>query len=120
MVKYGETSLASDIWAIGLVAIELYDGHVPLIGTHSPSEAIKLISQYTKPPIERKDRFSVGFRSFLEACLHINPNNRQSTGQLLQHSFLTNTPLSFDIIKRYSATAKRLKNGRRKSTYFPS
>jgi len=109
VVKYGETSLASDIWSIGLVAIELYDGTVPLYGTHSPKEAIAKIAAYSKPPIARKDRFSADFRAFLEACLQISPDARPTAGQLLKHPFLRQSTSHKDAFRRHVAAARRLK-----------
>ena len=109
MVKFGETSLASDIWSLGLLAIELYDGAVPMISNFSPKEATKRIAEYTCAPLPRKNRFSEDFRNFLELCLKINPLERASTEKLLSHKFLQKIETPKSHFSNLVKTAMKIK-----------
>lgn len=74
-----------DIWSFGIFAFELCEGNPPYIREPQSRVMINIITQ--EPP-QISSRWSEGLRSFVSACLTVNPEERPSAEELLSHEFL--------------------------------
>ncbi|KAM9782393.1 misshapen-like kinase 1 isoform 4-T4 [Syngnathus typhle] len=80
----------SDIWSLGITAIEMAEGAPPLCDMH-PMRALFLIPRNPPPKLKSK-KWSKKFIDFIEACLVKTYPSRPSTEQLLKHSFIRDQP----------------------------
>ncbi|XP_059419656.1 TRAF2 and NCK-interacting protein kinase-like isoform X2 [Carassius carassius] len=76
----------SDLWSLGITAIEMGEGAPPLCDMH-PMRALFLIPRNPAPRLKSK-KWSIKFHKFIECCLVKNHNKRPSTEQLLKHPFV--------------------------------
>ena len=74
-----------DIWSFGIYAFELAEGDPPYIREPQSRVMINIITQ--EPP-KISSRWSESFKSFVSACLTVDPEQRPSADVLLQHEFL--------------------------------
>ncbi|KAM6970411.1 misshapen-like kinase 1 isoform 3-T3 [Aplochiton taeniatus] len=80
----------SDIWSLGITAIEMAEGAPPLCDMH-PMRALFLIPRNPPPKLKSK-KWSKKFMDFIEGCLVKTYTSRPSTEQLLKHSFIRDQP----------------------------
>uniref|UniRef100_A0A7M4EEA4 non-specific serine/threonine protein kinase n=1 Tax=Crocodylus porosus TaxID=8502 RepID=A0A7M4EEA4_CROPO len=76
----------SDLWSLGITAIEMAEGAPPLCDMH-PMRALFLIPR-NPPPKLKSRKWSKKFLNFVESCLVKNYVHRPSTETLLKHSFI--------------------------------
>ncbi|XP_072547329.1 TRAF2 and NCK interacting kinase a isoform X2 [Salminus brasiliensis] len=76
----------SDLWSLGITAIEMAEGAPPLCDMH-PMRALFLIPRNPAPRLKSK-KWSNKFHSFIDNCLKKNHTQRPSTEELLQHPFI--------------------------------
>ncbi|KAL4635890.1 TRAF2 and NCK-interacting protein kinase-like isoform X2 [Arapaima gigas] len=76
----------SDLWSLGITAIEMAEGAPPLCDMH-PMRALFLIPRSPAPRLKSK-KWSKKFQLFVESCLVKNHGQRPSTEQLLKHPFI--------------------------------
>uniref|UniRef100_A0AAZ3P772 non-specific serine/threonine protein kinase n=1 Tax=Oncorhynchus tshawytscha TaxID=74940 RepID=A0AAZ3P772_ONCTS len=76
----------SDLWSLGITAIEMAEGAPPLCDMH-PMRALFLIPRNPAPRLKSK-KWSKKFQSFIESCLVKSHGQRPSTEQLLKHPFI--------------------------------
>ncbi|XP_043705141.1 uncharacterized protein LOC122654952 [Telopea speciosissima] len=77
--------LPADIWSLGCTVLEMLTRQVP----YSPLEwmsALFKIGKGTPPPIP--DFLSRDARDFIRQCLQVNPDDRPTAAQLLNHPFV--------------------------------
>ncbi|KAG7464599.1 hypothetical protein MATL_G00167270 [Megalops atlanticus] len=80
----------SDIWSLGITAIEMAEGAPPLCDMH-PMRALFLIPRNPPPKLKSK-KWSKKFIDFIEGCLIKTYPSRPSTEQLLKHPFIRDQP----------------------------
>ncbi|KAI4803918.1 hypothetical protein KUCAC02_025563, partial [Chaenocephalus aceratus] len=80
----------SDLWSLGITAIEMAEGAPPLCDMH-PMRALFLIPRNPAPRLKSK-KWSKKFQSFIESCLVKSHGQRPSTEQLLKHPFIREMP----------------------------
>ncbi|KAM9310866.1 misshapen-like kinase 1 isoform 1-T1 [Gastrophryne carolinensis] len=80
----------SDIWSLGITAIEMAEGAPPLCDMH-PMRALFLIPRNPPPKLKSK-KWSKKFLEFVETCLIKNYINRPPTEQLLKYPFIRDQP----------------------------
>nr|XP_046174683.1 TRAF2 and NCK-interacting protein kinase-like isoform X9 [Oncorhynchus gorbuscha] len=80
----------SDLWSLGITAIEMAEGAPPLCDMH-PMRALFLIPRNPAPRLKSK-KWSKKFQSFIESCLVKSHGQRPSTEQLLKHPFIRELP----------------------------
>ncbi|XP_067220277.1 TRAF2 and NCK interacting kinase a isoform X5 [Chanodichthys erythropterus] len=80
----------SDLWSLGITAIEMAEGAPPLCDMH-PMRALFLIPRNPAPRLKSK-KWSKKFQSFIESCLVKNHSQRPSTENLLKHPFIKDMP----------------------------
>ncbi|XP_039172221.1 mitogen-activated protein kinase kinase kinase 1 isoform X4 [Eucalyptus grandis] len=88
-LKYTSYGLAADIWSLGCTVLEMLTGQPP----YSPLEAIQALFRIGRgepPPVP--DSLSRDARDLILRCLQVNPNNRPSAVQLLDHPFVRKPP----------------------------
>ncbi|XP_061661655.1 TRAF2 and NCK interacting kinase b isoform X4 [Syngnathoides biaculeatus] len=76
----------SDLWSLGITAIEMAEGAPPLCDMH-PMRALFLIPRNPAPRLKSK-KWSKKFQSFMEGCLVKSHGQRPGTEQLLKHPFV--------------------------------
>ncbi|KAK9054266.1 hypothetical protein SSX86_025344 [Deinandra increscens subsp. villosa] len=77
--------LAADIWSLGCTVLEMLTHRIP----YSPMEcmaALFRIGNGIPPPVP--DNLSREARDFVLQCFHINPSDRPTASQLLDHPFV--------------------------------
>ncbi|XP_040179757.1 nik-related protein kinase [Rana temporaria] len=76
----------SDLWSLGITAIEMAEGSPPLCDMH-PMRALFLIPR-NPPPKLKSRKWSKKFLNFADNCLIKNHTHRPTTETLLKHSFV--------------------------------
>ncbi|XP_066467063.1 misshapen-like kinase 1 isoform X1 [Tiliqua scincoides] len=80
----------SDIWSLGITAIEMAEGAPPLCDMH-PMRALFLIPRNPPPKLKSK-KWSKKFIDFIENCLIKAYTSRPPTEQLLKFPFIRDQP----------------------------
>lgn len=82
-----------DVWSLGIMAHEMWEGEPPYMDK-DPIKALFLIVSKGRPPFKKVGTSSL-FAEFVELCTKMDPEERPTATQLLQHPFLRQTcPLS--------------------------
>ncbi|KAD4179420.1 hypothetical protein E3N88_28011 [Mikania micrantha] len=81
---------AADIWSLGCTVLEMLTSQVPYSHLEG-MQALFRIGSGELPSIPKT--LSVDARDFILACLQVNPNDRPTAAQLLNHPFV-HTPAS--------------------------
>uniref|UniRef100_A0A8C6Q5Y6 non-specific serine/threonine protein kinase n=1 Tax=Nothobranchius furzeri TaxID=105023 RepID=A0A8C6Q5Y6_NOTFU len=77
----------SDLWSLGITAIEMAEGAPPLCDLH-PMRALFLIPRNPPPRLGSKAKWTKKFHAFIECVLVKDHEQRYSTDQILMHPFL--------------------------------
>ncbi|XP_076929909.1 mitogen-activated protein kinase kinase kinase 1-like [Bidens hawaiensis] len=77
--------LAADIWSLGCTALEMLTRKIPYSHLEG-MQALFRIGRGQPPPIP--DTLSTEAQDFILKCLQVNPNDRPTAAQLLDHPFL--------------------------------
>ncbi|XP_077042200.1 serine/threonine-protein kinase PAK 3-like isoform X1 [Agelaius phoeniceus] len=106
IVKRKEYDTQVDIWALGIVAIEMLEGEPPYF-KESPIQAQRLIARNRYPPLRMPSKMSILFHAFLHSCLDTNPSIRWTARELLQHPFLR-TAVSLSVLPDLICVARKI------------
>ncbi|KAG5050531.1 hypothetical protein JHK85_011634 [Glycine max] len=82
--------LPADMWSLGCTVLEMLTGQLPYRDLEC-MQALFRIGKGERPPIP--DSLSRDAQDFILQCLQVNPNDRPTAAQLLNHSFVQR-PLS--------------------------
>ncbi|KAJ0734280.1 putative mitogen-activated protein kinase kinase kinase STE-STE11 family [Helianthus annuus] len=77
--------LAADIWSLGCTVLEMLTRQIPYSHLEG-MQALFRIGRGEPPPIP--DTLSTEARDFILKCLQVNPNDRPTAAQLLDHPFV--------------------------------
>ncbi|XP_030962758.1 uncharacterized protein LOC115984021 isoform X2 [Quercus lobata] len=99
-LKNRSYGLAADIWSLGCTVLEMLTRQHP----YSPLEGVQALFTIGKgkPPLV-PDSLSRDARDFILKCLQVNPNERPTATQLLDHPFVTRPPNSFGPASPHSS-----------------
>lgn len=104
-----------DIWSLGIMVIEMIDGEPPYLN-ETPLRALYLILTTGKPKVQEQDKMSPELRDFLDHCLEVDPANRWTAIQLLEHQFIkkaldsSGRPLDLTSVAKNIKAARKAKN----------
>ena len=111
---------SSDIWSLGVAAIELATGSNPYNSDPDPIEQMKKITSKTIPSLP--ETYSSDFRDFVGKCLQFEPAKRATALELSKHPFLkkATTPnyIESNVLENLPSLAHRfsvISNQRKKS-----
>ncbi|CAL9068869.1 mitogen-activated protein kinase kinase kinase 1-like isoform X1 [Musa acuminata AAA Group] len=76
---------AADIWSLGCTVLEMLTRQIPYPNLEW-TQALFKIGRGEQPPIP--DHLSGDARDFISKCVRVNPNDRPTASQLLEHSFV--------------------------------
>ena len=108
----------TDIWSLGITAIELAEGEPPYSHIH-PIRAMFAIRTHPPKELTIPQKWSPEFNDFVSKCLNIDPKSRPNAKELLQHPFIekkgrNNSVLSnlvacsIDLIEKYRAQENKV------------
>jgi len=80
-------SFPADIWSVGMTAVELSEGAPPYIEL-PPTKAMMEIANNGFPGFRFPEMHSDQFVDFVSKCVEMNPNERSTITQLLEHPFI--------------------------------
>ncbi|CAN6808677.1 hypothetical protein Bca4012_003020 [Brassica carinata] len=83
---------SADIWSLGCTVLELLTRKIPYCDLENPYQALFRIGKGELPDIP--DTLSLDARDFIIKCLRVNPEERPTAAELLNHPFVKR-PLSF-------------------------
>lgn len=79
----------SDVWSVGIIAMELFQGANPFT---EPTSPVTLFDIVHKPPPKLSKPASPELRAFIDSCLRKAPSKRLSVSELLDSPFLRSCP----------------------------
>lgn len=101
----------SDLWSLGITAIEMAESHPPLCDMH-PMRALFLIPRSPPPRLKPTRKWSKKFHAFIETILVKDYTQRPHTEQLLRHTFLKDIPSERQVKIQLKDHLDRTKRGR--------
>ncbi|RCN47993.1 kinase domain protein, partial [Ancylostoma caninum] len=107
----GHYTEKADIWSLGITCIELAERRPPLFNMNAMS-ALYHIAQNDPPKLapvtnENQPEWSDRFKDFVDICLRKEAEERPSTGDLLNHPFITH-PEHRGVIQELIARTKAI------------
>jgi len=90
MIEAGAYDRTTDLWSMGITAIELAQRHPPLHDVNPPVRVLFLIPSLPPPTLQHPERWSAEFRDFLSRCLTKNPAERTDAVRALALPFVSN------------------------------
>lgn len=90
VVDHAYYSEKSDIWALGVMIIQMITGKPPFIHFGDRMQLMNCIRNLSQPP-PFPNNISPELKEFLSYCLAIAPENRKTSKELLQTKFITNS-----------------------------
>ncbi|KAK4378641.1 hypothetical protein RND71_000503 [Anisodus tanguticus] len=84
--------IPADIWSLGCTVLEMSTGQIPYSHLEG-MQALFRIGRGEPPPIP--DTLSTEAQDFIKRCLRVNPNDRPTAAELLEHPFVTKPPSNF-------------------------
>ncbi|XP_059313655.1 mitogen-activated protein kinase kinase kinase 1-like [Lycium ferocissimum] len=84
--------IPADIWSLGCTVLEMLTGKLPYSHLEG-MQALFRIGRGEPPPIP--DTLSAEAQDFIKRCLRVNPNDRPTAAELLEHPFVTKQPSHF-------------------------
>jgi len=101
----------SDLWSLGITAIEMAESHPPLCDMH-PMRALFLIPRSPPPRLKPTRKWSKKFHAFIETILVKDYTQRPHTDQLLRHTFLKDIPSERQVKIQLKDHLDRTRKGR--------
>lgn len=87
MIEEGQYDHRTDLWSLGITAIELAQMRPPLAEVKPAVRVLFLIPSRPAPELEKPDRWSANFNSFISALLVKDPAYRPDAAAALRHPF---------------------------------
>ncbi|CAN8308002.1 unnamed protein product [Cochlearia groenlandica] len=77
---------SADIWSLGCTVLEMLTGQIPYCDLENPVQALFRIGRGVLPDIP--DTLPPDARDFILKCLKVNPTQRPTAAELLNHKFV--------------------------------
>ncbi|KAK8875479.1 hypothetical protein M9Y10_005645 [Tritrichomonas musculus] len=77
----------TDIWSLGLTAIELGTGKMPYAGMKFMESLVQIID-HDPPSLPDSKEYSAAYKDFVKQCLNSDPSKRATAAELLNHRFI--------------------------------
>lgn len=77
-----------DVWSLGIMAVEMAEMEPPYYDMDPMQAIFTIISAVDKPPLKNPEKMSAQLRSFLDATLVMDAEDRLSSDELLRHQYL--------------------------------
>eukprot|EP00211_Chloroparvula_japonica_P003424 CAMPEP_0119118880 /NCGR_PEP_ID=MMETSP1310-20130426/607_1 /TAXON_ID=464262 /ORGANISM="Genus nov. species nov., Strain RCC2339" /LENGTH=443 /DNA_ID=CAMNT_0007108279 /DNA_START=253 /DNA_END=1584 /DNA_ORIENTATION=+ len=87
VIKGEEYGPKVDVWSLGIMAHEMLEGEPPYM-EKDPIKALFLIVSKGRPPFKSTSKVSEDFKDFVEIATRMDPDERPTTKEMLQHPFL--------------------------------
>lgn len=88
-VLEGEAYTAvADVWGLGIVALHVANGEIPRRGT-AVRELMRMVVALPAPKIDKPEKWTPAFSSFVARCLVKDPAKRATCSELLKHEWVT-------------------------------
>ncbi|KAJ3129677.1 Serine/threonine-protein kinase 4 [Nowakowskiella sp. JEL0407] len=87
VIQGHESGTQSDIWSLGISAIEMCQG-LPPLSEMAPLRAMYKIPHLPSPTLDNEEGHSKEFLDFIAKCLEKDPAKRITAVQLMEHEFL--------------------------------
>jgi len=97
MIQKQSHGLPVDIWSFGICLIEIANSQPPNSKSSIYAMLVAATIGYPEPLLE-KEKWSPDFLDFISGCLIINPKDRWTVKQLLQHKFISNESINSQTI----------------------
>jgi serine/threonine protein kinase len=81
--------MKADIWSLGCTVVEMITGALPFSEYANPMTAMYQIASGKSPPISHDIPASPFLREFVSLCCAVDPTERPTVEELLQHSFVS-------------------------------
>ena len=94
MIEAGSYDHRTDIWSLGITALELAQLNPPHFEVSPPVRVLFLIPQLPPPTLEKPELWSSAFLRFVERCLVKEPTERLDAAAALQEPFICGTDCS--------------------------
>jgi len=104
MIEAGQYDHRTDIWSLGITAIELAETQPPLHDVTPSVRVLFLIPSKPPPTLEHPEHWSSEFRDFLRACLMKDPTQRPDAPGALLLPFLKTVRIGTalqDLVKEH-------------------
>ena len=87
LIKGEDYDAKVDVWSLGITCLEMADGEPPHM-KEAPLRALLMITISGTPTPKEPRKWSREFRDFLNKSMVVNPKDRSSASELLDHPFL--------------------------------
>lgn len=87
MIEAGSYDARTDLWSLGITAIELAEMHPPMHDVSPPVRVLFLIPSQSPPQLKQPERWSRSFHEFVASCLTKDPAKRPGASQALALPF---------------------------------
>ena len=77
-----------DVWSLGMMVMEMFEGQPPYMDEPSTMRALFLIVSKGRPPYKDEAGMSDEIKDFIAKCTMMNPEDRPTCAELLSHPFL--------------------------------
>ena len=77
-----------DIWSLGMMVMEMFEGQPPYMDEPSTMRALFLIVSKGRPPYKDEGAMSDNIKDFIAQCTKMSAADRPNADELLKHPFL--------------------------------
>jgi len=99
-----EYGIKVDIWSTGIMVMEMTEGEPPYMD-YPPLRALFLISTKGVPALKEEEKWSIELVDFLSKCLIVEPLERPTAAELLEHPFAKMVCPLEDMVQLLEAVA---------------
>ena len=90
VIKAEDYDYKVDVWSLGMMVMEMFEGQPPYMDEPSTMRALFLIVSKGRPPYKNEAEMSDEIKDFISQCTRMSAADRPSAEELLKHPFLQN------------------------------